>query len=289
MNLKTNTKIALLLLPAVAVILFLFVGGLVFGILQSFEVNPFTGSLRDMKLDSYRTIFSTSTFRISFVMTFFIALTATFLTMVFAVLTALMLRKTFVGKKLVAFTYQIPIPMPHIVVAVGVMMLLSQSGLISRLFYHLGLAAAPADFPILVKDDLGIGIILVYLWKQIPYVGVIVLAILQSVATDYEEVAQSLGASKWQAFRHVLLPLIIPGITPASIVCFSFAFGAYEVPFLMGKTRPTMLSVYSYQLYESLDLTGRPQAMAVSVFVALFVMVLVVAYQKIIMKVSGRS
>jgi len=289
MNLKTNTKIALLLLPAVAVILFLFVGGLIFGILQSLEVNPFTGSFRDIKIDSYKTIFATATFRTSFIMTFFIALTATFLSMVFAIITALMLRKTFVGKKLVAFTYQIPIPMPHIVVAVGVMMLLSQSGLFSRIFYHLGVTSVPSDFPVLVKDDLGIGIILVYLWKQIPYIGVIVLAILQSVATDYEEVAHSLGASKWQSFRHVLLPLIIPGITPASIVCFSFAFGAYEVPFLMGKTRPTMLSVYSYQLYESLDLVGRPQAMAVSVFVALFVMLLVVAYQKIIMKASGRS
>lgn len=289
MELRKNVKIMLLLMPAVLIILFLFVGGLVFGILQSLQVNPFIGSIRDMRFDAYRTIFATRTFRVSFTMTFLIALTSTFLTMVLAVATALMLRKTFFGKRLVSFMYQIPIPMPHIVVAVGVLMLLSQSGLISRIFYHLGATSGPGDFPILVKDDLGIGIILVYLWKQIPYVGVIALAILQSIATNYEEVAQSLGASKWQSFRHVLLPLIIPGITPASIVCFSFAFGAYEVPFLMGKTRPTMLSVYSYQLYESLDLTGRPQAMAVSVFVALFVMILVILYQKIVMKAAGRS
>lgn len=289
MELKKNTKITILLLPAILLISFLFVGGLVFGVLQSLEVNPFSGSLKTLTVNSYITIFSTKTFRISFIMTLLIALTATFLSMVFAIITALMLRKTFIGKKLVAFTYQIPIPMPHIVVAVGMIMLISQSGLVSRIFHQLGITAGPADFPILVKDNLGVGIILVYLWKQIPYIGVIVLAILQSIATDYEEVAHSLGASKWQSFRHVLLPLIIPGITPASIVCFSFAFGAYEVPFLMGKTRPTMLSVYSFQLYESLDLTGRPQAMAVSVFVALFVMVLVIIYQKIVMKLSGRS
>lgn len=288
MSLRSGAKIALLLAPAVLVILFLFVGGLVFGILQSVQVNLFAESLRGVDFSAYRTIFATKTFRVSFFMTFYVAFTSTLLTMVLAVATALMLRKTFVGRKLVAFTYQIPIPMPHIVIAVGVLMLLSQSGLIARIFYHLGMISGPGDFPVLVKDQLGTGIIIVYLWKQIPYMGVIVLSILQSIATDYDEVARSLGASRWQSFRHVLLPLIIPGITPASIVCFSFAFGAYEVPFLLGKIRPTMLSVYSYQLYESLELTGRPQALAISVFVALFVMILVIIYQKILMKASGR-
>jgi putative spermidine/putrescine transport system permease protein len=271
------------------VILFLFVGGIIFGILQSFEVNPFSNSVAHINFQAYTEIFSTTTFRVSFLMTFLIAFTTTLLTMVLSIATALMLRRTFVGKRLVAFCYQIPIPMPHIVIGVGILMLLSQSGLISRILYNTGIISRIANFPILVNDDIGFGIVFVYLWKQIPYVGVIVLSILQSIATDYEEVAYSLGASKWQSFQHVLLPLIIPGITPASIVCFSYVFGAYEVPFILGKTRPTMLSVYSYQLYESLNLKGRPLAMAISVFVALFVTVLVVIYQKVVMKASGRS
>ena len=134
-----------------------------------------------------------------------------------------------------------------------------------------------------------VGVILVYLWKQIPFIGLIVLAVLQSIGNNYEELSRSLGANRWQAFRYVLLPLIIPGILPASIICFAYAFGSYEVPYLLGKTFPTMLSVLSYRFYVDVDLDARPEAMAISIFIAVFVTILVVFYHKFIRRITGRS
>ncbi|MCP2821278.1 ABC transporter permease subunit, partial [Salmonella enterica subsp. enterica serovar Typhimurium] len=76
--------------------------------------------------------------------------------------------------------------------------------------YAVGLIDAPAQFPALIFDPYAVGIILQYVWKEVPFIGVIVLAQMQALGTDYESVARSLGASRWQAFRHVLLPLIFP-------------------------------------------------------------------------------
>jgi putative spermidine/putrescine transport system permease protein len=278
-----------MLLPVVIVIAFLFIGGFFLGLLQSLSFNPFTGTVKDISLEAYGEIFNNDAFTTSFFLTLWISVVSTVLAIVFAIVTAMAIRRTRVGKSLITFTYQIPIPMPYIVVAVGAMMLLSQSGLISRIAYMIGLVDEISDFPVLVYDKFGIGIIFVFLWKQIPYIGVIVLSILQSVATDYEEVAFSLGANKFQSFIHVLLPLILPGIVPASIVCFSFSFGTYEVPFLLGQSSPTMLSVLSYQLYENLDMSSRPQAMAISMFIAVFVMVFVIIYQKVAFKIGRRD
>ena len=281
-------SIAIMLAPVLTVITIIFVGGLFMGISQSFGYLPMIGET-NLTFSAYIKMFSDEGFVHSLLLTIFVSFTATFLTIVLAIITALVLRKRFAGKKALSFIYQFPLTIPHLVIAIGILMLIQPSGLIARLVYHMGLISDQSQFPVLVSDDYGVGVILVYVWKQIPFIGLIVLAVLQSVGNNYEELSRSLGANKWQAFRYVLLPLIIPGILPASIICFAYAFGSYEVPYLLGKTFPTMLSVLSYRFYVDVDLNARPEAMAISIFIAVFVTVLVVFYQKLTKKITGRS
>jgi putative spermidine/putrescine transport system permease protein len=59
--------------------------------------------------------------------------------------------------------------MPHLVVAVGIIFVFSQSGLLARLASQIGLIASPGDFPVLVKDKYGFGIILAYIWKEAAF------------------------------------------------------------------------------------------------------------------------
>jgi putative spermidine/putrescine transport system permease protein len=73
----------------------------------------------------------------------------------------------------------------------------------------------------------------------------------------------------------------VPGILPGSIIIFAYTFSSFEVPFLLGKSYPAMLSVLSYRLYIDVDLDARPQAMAMSILIALFVLVLVVLYRRV--------
>ena len=59
--------------------------------------------------------------------------------------------------------------MPHLVVAVGIIFVFSQSGLLARLASQIGLIGSPGDFPVLVKDKYGFGIILAYIWKEAAF------------------------------------------------------------------------------------------------------------------------
>ena len=86
----------------------------------------------------------------------------------------------------------------------------------------------------MVFDRAGTAIQLTFLWKEVPFIGIVVLAVLQGIGPQYEEIAQTLGANRWQRFRYVLLPLIMPGVLSTSIIVFAFVFANYEIPLLLG-------------------------------------------------------
>ncbi len=275
-----TTRAYLLLLPALLVVIVLFGGGLLIGIGQSLGYFPVIG-LTDFTLAYYADVLSDPTFLLSLWQTFRIAFWATLIPCVLAVITALVLRESFPGSQLARFFYQVPIPIPHLVAANGIVLLVTQSGLLSRIAVNLNMISKPADFPVMVFDKPGIAIILTYIWKEVPFIGLVVLAILQGVGPQYEEIARTLGANRWQRFWYVLLPLIMPGILSTSIIVFAFVFASYEIPFLLGVRYPTTLPVLAFQNYIDPDLNLRPQAMAVSVILTVIAVVLLWAYRRL--------
>jgi putative spermidine/putrescine transport system permease protein len=283
-------RILIMLAPMLLVIVLLFVGGLGYALLQSLGYQPRIGSL-ELSLDAYTNILFSDRLREQFWsglwLTLWVSFASTFLSAVIAVAAALLLRQTFWGKRLSVFLFQINLPIPHIVGAVGVLFLFSQSGFISRLLAQPGVVSSPADFPILVRDSYGVGIILAYLWKEIPFIGIIVLAVLQSLGEDYENLAASLGANRWQRFRYVILPLIMPGLLSASIIVFAFVFGAYETPALLGVRYPRMLPVSAVRFFLDRDLNARAEGMALSIIITVIVVALVIAYMTISRRVRG--
>jgi putative spermidine/putrescine transport system permease protein len=272
--------IALLLTPAILVILLLFMGGLITGFLRSLGYFPLIG-LNDFNFAAYTTIFTDNGFIRSFILTFHIAFTSTLIASILAVASAMLLRPAFRGKRFVQFIFSLNLTIPHLVGAVGVLYLFSGSGLVSRLATGAGLIDSPAGFPAMVNDPWAIGIIIQYVWKEIPFIGVIVLAILLSVGEDYESVARSLGANRWQAFRNVTLPLIMPGVVSASVIVFAFTFGAFEIPWLLGSTFPKALPVLAFESYTDVDLAARPQAMAMAMVIAVMSSLMILAYMKV--------
>ena len=272
-----RVKIALLLAPALAIIVILFFGGLTVGLMRSFNYMPVIG-LTEPNLRAYAAVFTDREFYLSFLLTFHIAFTSTVISAALAIGAALLLRRQFIGRAVVNFLFQLNLTVPHLVGAIGILYLFSQSGSFARLAAEWGMIARPGDFPALVFDPYAIGIILQYVWKEIPFIGVIVLANMQALGEDYESVARSLGASKWQAFRHVLLPLVFPGVLSASIIVFAFTFGAYEIPAILGANYPAALPVLAYRKYTDVDLAARPDAMAMAVVISLLSALLIYIY-----------
>ena len=267
----------ILLSPALLIILILFIGGLFFGLIRSFNYFPLIG-LTEPNLEAYRSILTSNGFLRSLALTLHIAITSTIISMVIAILAGLVLRENFKGKKLMTFLFQLNLPIPHIVGAIGILFLFTQGGYLARLAFSINIIDQPADFPELVFDRYAIGIIAEYVWKEIPFIGVVVLAILQSIGDDYESLAQTLGASRWQRFRYVLLPLILPGILSVSVIVLAFTFGAFEIPFILGQSFPQHLSVLAVRNYTNPDLNARPEAMATAIIIATISTILIVIY-----------
>jgi len=262
------------------VIVVLFLGGVFFGIIQSLNYLPLIGQY-DLNLDAYAQMLADPAFGPSLILSVWIAFAATFLSAVLAIAASLFLRQTSVGRRLGTYLFQLNLAIPHIVGAVAMLLLLSQSGLISRLTHAVGLTPDTSSFPAIVNDRWGVAIIAEYVWKEVPFIGVVVLAALAGGTRDYEDLARTLGAGWRQRFRHVILPFIAPGVLSTSIIVFAFSFAAYEVPFLLGQPYPATLSVLAYLSYTNVDLNARSEAQAINVVIALIVIVLTVVYLRL--------
>ena len=271
-------KIALLLSPALAVIGVLFAGGLAAAVAQSLGYMPAVGET-ELSLDAYREVLTGEEFLSSLGLTFYVAGSSTAISTVLAVLAALALRRS--SGRISSVVFQLPITIPHLVAAVGIALVVSQTGLGARLAASLGLIGEPADFPALLYDRYSVGIILTYVWKEVPFIALVVLASLRGVTAELEDVARTLGAGAWQRFWYVVFPVIAPGVVAASLIVFAFTFGAFEVPYLLGKTYPTILPVMAYNEYRDTDLAARPVAMAINVLVTLVTAAVAAAYLRL--------
>lgn len=278
-------KIALLLAPALLVIGVLFAGGLVVALVQSLGYMPTIG-LTEPGLDAYRQVLGDEDFVDSLFLTLYVSGVSTGVSTVLAVLAALALRRS--GGRISAVVFQLPITIPHLVAAVGIALVVAQTGLGARLAAGLGLIGEPGDFPALLYDTYSVGIILTYVWKEVPFIALVVLAALRGVASELEEVARTLGAGAWQRFWYVVFPVISPSVVAASLLVFAFTFGAFEVPYLLGKSYPTMLPVMAYDEYREIDLSARPGAMAINVLIALITGAVAALYLRLARDLGGR-
>lgn len=273
-------RVVLMLAPALIVIGMLFMGGLILALMQSLGYLPLIGR-NEWSLQAYRHLLSQEAFYRSLGLSLWISLISTALATVLALGSVLALRRLANEQRWLSFIFQLNIPIPHLVGAIGILFLFSPSGWLARLAYHLGLIGEPGDFPALVFDPYAIGIILEYVWKETFFIGLILLAVLQSIDEDYENAARTLGANRWQRFRYVLLPLLKPGILSTSVLVFAFSFGAFEVPLLLGQRFPSALPVLAYRSYTDADLNARAEAMALSVIIAITITALALIFLKL--------
>ncbi|HEY3367871.1 MAG TPA: spermidine/putrescine ABC transporter permease [Symbiobacteriaceae bacterium] len=256
----------LLLLPALLVLGVLFLGGLAVAFEQSLGVMPALGRLSPT-LDYVRIVLASREFWTGFGLTAYIALTATVLACAAGLLLAVGLAAA--GSRSDTLLARLPLVVPHTVAAYLTMIWLSQSGLLARLAFRAGLIREPGGFPALVNDPYGLGIILTYVWKEAPFAALMLYPPLAAAGRGLLDAAATLGAGRLQRWRHVILPLVAPALGAVALIIFSYTFGAYEVPFLLGQTYPRTLPVAAVERFLSPDLADRPVAMVYNLVITL--------------------
>jgi len=253
-----------LLAPAVGLTLLLFFGGLALGFLQSLGLFSISGG-SSFTFEWYQSLLADKDFWKSFWLSIYTAGISTFVSAILGILTALgLLRLSLKWQRMTQFALLVP----HFIAGYVVILLFMQSGWVARWLYFFGLIDSFEQFPILVNDPFGWGIIFTYIWKETPFIALMVYPVLARIYHSWLEVAQMLGANRLSFFREIVFPLILPAWLASSLIVFAFTFSAFEVPYLLGVTFPETLSVYSYQTYMSGSLEERPLALAVNILLA---------------------
>ena len=281
-----KTTVFALLLPFLLVTVIVLVS--VWNVLvQSLGYIPAFG-LTKPTLQYYMQVFSHTDFLSAVWVSMRIALWSTVFSVILGVLIAMALIKCRRTKGGMIYAIRLPILVPHAVVAVFVIQILSQTGLVARVAHMLGLLEDYTAFPQLLFTPSYLGTILAYLWKEAPFVAYFVLAFMSGISDTLGEAAENLGASSVRSFWEVTLPLSIPVISKAGLIIFIFAFGGYELPLLLGSTLPKALAVQTHLMYMSPDLLQRPLAMAMNGVVLLLSAGMAILYSLLVHQLNRK-
>ncbi len=138
-------------------------------------------------------------------------------------------RYSFPGKKLFSWLMYIPVVIPDIVMAVAMVLFFT------LVRGWLGLF------------ELGLGTMIVaHITFQIPFVAIVVRSRLAGMDPAIEEAARDLGATGWQTFRHVTLPLIAPGVMAGALLAFTLSLDDFVVSFFTAGPGSTTLPILIY-------------------------------------------
>ncbi|MDR3471102.1 MAG: ABC transporter permease [Devosia sp.] len=168
-----------------------------------------------------------------------------------------LVRYRFRGKGVVSFLVVAPLLVPHIVLAVGLMLVIAPLGLLD-------------SYPGLVIAHIGI---------TLPYTVRTVSMSLSSVDRRVEEAALVHGASPLTVFRRITLPLIRPGLIAGAVIAFLISFDEATISLFLVQTK---VSVLPTQIYHYLEYATDPQIAALSVLLIAISILVVVVVERLI-------
>ena len=146
-------------------------------------------------------------------------------------------------------------------------MLHDQFGIVNHYLQALGLVATPLAWTADPQLAL-LTIVLVDVWKTTPFMALLILAALQMVPTECHEAARVDGVPPWRVFRHVTLPLILPGVAVAVTFRLLDALRVFDLVYVMtSNSRDTRsMSVYVREQLIDFQQVGYGSAAATLLF-----------------------
>ncbi|MFO8172665.1 MAG: ABC transporter permease subunit [Gemmatimonadota bacterium] len=196
--------------------------------------------------------------------TLWVASASTALALLGAALVAVAFRGTGWSARLGRGLAFLPLPVPHLAAGVGALLVLGQSGLLARIAFHAGWIGGPAEMPALVMDPLGIGLILALTWKEVPFLALVAVSVMETRGRALEETARSLGAGAGATLFRVTWPLLWRGMLPAAVAVFTFVAGSYEAAVLLAPSHPLPLPLLTWERYTDAALSRRGDAYLLS-------------------------
>ncbi len=254
---RPGVLLALLLAPPLLWLGVVYIGSLLALLIQSFySIDEFTGLIRhEFTLRTYAELFRPSNYDI-ILRTVLMATCVTIAAACVAFPIAYYAARYAKGRIKALFYLGVMLPLwsSYLVKIYAWKLILAKEGIITWLVTkaHLGFALdALLALPVIGGNSLSvsyIGTFTVFLYVWLPFMILPVQASLERVPGNLLEASGDLGATTRQTFRHVILPLALPGIVAGSIFTFSLTLGDYIIPQIIGSSRLFIgQAVYAHQ------------------------------------------
>jgi multiple sugar transport system permease protein len=243
----------LLLIPALLILGLVFI----YPIARAFWLSLFTENLGTQLqaqfsgLSNYQRMLGDGRFWQSLYNTSVFTVISVILELILGLGVALILNKSFFGRGVVRTIAILPWALPTAIMGLAWAWIFNdQYGVVNDIFTRLGLINTGINWlgtPSLAMTAL----IIADVWKTTPFISIILLAGLQSIPEDLYEAHKMDGASPWQSFFQITLPLLMPQILIALLFRFAQSFGIFDLVQVMtgggpaGTTETVSIYIYS--------------------------------------------
>lgn len=219
----------------------------------------------------------------SYKLSFGMSLLAAAINAVFGLMLAwALVRYSFPGKKLIDALVDLPFALPTAVAGISLTALYAKNGWLGQFLEPLGIQVA--------FKPLGVLVALVFI--GLPFVVRTVQPILEDLDTELEEAATSLGAQRWQTFRHVILPIVLPALLTGFALAFARAVGEYGSVIFIAGNIPMVSEITPLMIItklEQYDYTGATAIATVMLILSFALLLVINGLQAWTAKRTGRD
>lgn len=206
----------------------------------------------------------------SYRVTLITSLIAALLNGAFGLLMAwILVRYRFPGRRLLDALMDLPFALPTAVAGLTLSALFAANGWVGSLLLPYGIRISYTEA----------GIVLAMLFTTIPFVVRSVQPVLEDLGPEYEEAAASLGASGWQTFRRVVLPVLYPALLSGVALSFVRNLGEFGAIIFISGNMPFETEVISLMIFTRISEYEHHAAASVAVLVAATALIILALVQ----------
>jgi multiple sugar transport system permease protein len=243
------------------------------------------GLSRWVGVDNYRDALKSGPFWSSIKTTFIFTAISVSLELVIGMGMALLMHAAFRGRSILRAA--VLVPWAILTVGTAIMwrsIVQPDVGFLNQILKALHLPGAHTVW--LAQDGYALAVmVFADVWKTAPFMALLLLAGLQVIPDDVQDAAKVDGATAWQRFVRVTLPLLRPAILVALIFRTLDALRIFDLPYVLtqGANGTTSLSLYAYQQLTQNRLIGPGSALAVLTFI------IVMAVSFVYIRLAGQN
>lgn len=200
---------------------------------------------------------------------------------VFGVIIAwVLVRYEFPGKRILDGCIELPFALPTSVAGITLSKMYSENGILGAPLAKLGIKVSYTH----------LGLVIALVFVGIPFVIRAVQPVLEKLDGQYEEAAFMLGANRFQTFRRVLLPEMMPPVLTGFGLAFARGIGEYgSVIYISGNSAREHTQVISYMIMQKLGYIDYASATAIALVMLILSFVLLLAVNIVQMKQAART